>query len=168
MERWKELWKESEIVREIVEREGFIDRHDLLEQTSFGWLYSSNIRWIFMKWEWENFWNVAPRSVIVKGNSSTIYMNSHNINKSPVLKHGPRSLPVWQVFGRKPRMRNESECGTFLCTTRGRSTYLIRSVEPVWWDPKDGELCLNRVKPEETLVEARSGSDVQIDRQIWV
>ena len=35
------------------------------------------------------------------------------------------------------------------------------------WDPKDGELCLNRVKPEETLVEARSGSDVQIDRQIW-
>ena len=33
-------------------------------------------------------------------------------------------------------------------------------------DPKDGELCLNRVKPEETLVEARSGSDVQIDRQI--
>ncbi len=36
------------------------------------------------------------------------------------------------------------------------------------WDPKDGELCLNRVKPEETLVEARSGSDVQIDRQIWV
>ncbi|CAG8564567.1 13485_t:CDS:2 [Funneliformis mosseae] len=35
-------------------------------------------------------------------------------------------------------------------------------------DPKDGELCLNRVKLEGTLVEARSGSDVQIDRQIWV
>jgi hypothetical protein len=35
-------------------------------------------------------------------------------------------------------------------------------------NPKDGELCLNRVKPEETLVEARSGSDVQIDRRIWV
>ena len=35
-------------------------------------------------------------------------------------------------------------------------------------DPKDGELCLSRVKPEETLVEARSGSDVQIDRQTWV
>jgi hypothetical protein len=32
--------------------------------------------------------------------------------------------------------------------------------------PKDGELCVNRAKPEETLVEARSGSDVQIDRQI--
>ena len=40
--------------------------------------------------------------------------------------------------------------------------------ERTCWDPKDGELCLNRVKPEETLVEARSGSDVQIDRQIWV
>ncbi|KAJ3199963.1 hypothetical protein HDU67_002394, partial [Dinochytrium kinnereticum] len=40
--------------------------------------------------------------------------------------------------------------------------------EHMCWDPKDGELCLDRVKPEETLVEARSGSDVQIDRQIWV
>ena len=35
------------------------------------------------------------------------------------------------------------------------------------WDPKDGELCLKRLKPEETLVEDRSGSDVQIDRRIW-
>ena len=40
--------------------------------------------------------------------------------------------------------------------------------EHTCWDPKDGELCLNRMKPEETLVEVRSGSDVQIDRQIWV
>ena len=31
-------------------------------------------------------------------------------------------------------------------------------------DPKDGELCLSRTKPEETLVEVRIGSDVQIDR----
>ena len=36
------------------------------------------------------------------------------------------------------------------------------------WDPKDGELCLGRSKPEETLVEDRSDSDVQIDRHIWV
>ncbi|PKX93499.1 hypothetical protein P174DRAFT_235729 [Aspergillus novofumigatus IBT 16806] len=27
---------------------------------------------------------------------------------------------------------------------------------------------LPQAKPEETLVEARSGSDVQIDRRIWV
>ena len=40
--------------------------------------------------------------------------------------------------------------------------------ERMCWDPKDGELCLNRVKPGETLVEARSDSDVQIDRQTWV
>ena len=37
--------------------------------------------------------------------------------------------------------------------------------ERTCWDPKDGELCLSRMKPEETLVEVRSGSDVQIDRQ---
>ena len=36
------------------------------------------------------------------------------------------------------------------------------------WDPKDGELCLSRLKPGETLVEDRSDSDVQIDRQTWV
>ena len=50
---------------------------------------------------------------------------------------------------------------------------LVRSVgeaeqERTCWDPKDGELCLSRTKPEETLVEVRSDSDVQIDRQTWV
>ena len=40
--------------------------------------------------------------------------------------------------------------------------------EHICWYPKDGELCLNRVKPGETLVEARSDSDVQIDRRTWV
>ena len=56
----------------------------------------------------------------------------------------------------------------------GRTTVpshlLVRAVakERTRWDPKDGELCLSRMKPEETLVEVRSGSDVQIDRQTWV
>ncbi len=60
------------------------------------------------------------------------------------------------------------------------SSSVWRHHRPVWmnserseyertcWDPKDGELCLSRMKPEETLVEVRSGSDVQIDRQTWV
>ncbi|KAG8158040.1 hypothetical protein JTE90_001686 [Oedothorax gibbosus] len=43
-----------------------------------------------------------------------------------------------------------------------------RSLSAHVWDPKDGELCPDRTRPEETLVEVRSGSDVQIDRQIWV
>ena len=50
---------------------------------------------------------------------------------------------------------------------------LVRSVgeaeqERTRWDPKDGELCLSRLKSEETLMEDRSDSDVQIDRQTWV
>ena len=40
--------------------------------------------------------------------------------------------------------------------------------EHTCWDPKDGELCLNRVKPPETVVEARSGFNVQINRQSCV
>ena len=35
-------------------------------------------------------------------------------------------------------------------------------------DPKGGELCLNKVKPGETQVEACSDADVQIARMIWV
>ena len=35
-------------------------------------------------------------------------------------------------------------------------------------DPKDGELCLSRTKPEETLVEVRSNFDVQINCLTWV
>jgi hypothetical protein len=33
------------------------------------------------------------------------------------------------------------------------------------WDPKDRELWVTRTRPEETLVEVRSGTDVQIVRQ---
>jgi len=40
--------------------------------------------------------------------------------------------------------------------------------ERIRWYPKDGELCLGKTKPEETLVEVCSDSDVQIDRQTWV
>ena len=90
--------------------------------------------------------------------------------KRPVLKHGPRSLTCLRVFGWQTRARNESESWD-LCRGEHRRPDLMftdgSAVEHVCWDPKDGELCLNRVKPEETLVEARSGSDVQIDRQIW-
>ena len=36
--------------------------------------------------------------------------------------------------------------------------------EHICWDPKDGELYLNRMNPEETLVEVRRDTDVQIVR----
>ena len=63
-------------------------------------------------------------------------------------------------------MRNESDFGgIFDAPSTGQDW---SESKHICWDPKDGELCLNRVKSEETLMEARSGSDVQIDRQIWV
>jgi len=82
------------------------------------------------------------------------------------------------------KTRNESEGGADLSApsrweecfrltpglrTIGRSCVSDKRFESerTCWDPKDGELCVRRAKPEETLVEARSGSDVQIDRQIW-
>ena len=96
------------------------------------------------------------------------------------MKHGPRSLTYARVNEWKTQRRNESKrCLWQLrydpgVNSPGRSTVPSRlrvsgvETERIRWDPKDGELCLSRAKPEETLVEVRSGSDVQIDRQTWV
>ena len=53
-------------------------------------------------------------------------------------------------------------------TDRPRSSGERFELEHRCWDPKDGELCVNRSKSGETLMEDRSDSDVQIDRQICV
>ena len=96
----------------------------------------------------------------------------HNVSERPVLKHGPRSLTRARVFGCfKPERAAKTKVETSVAEgtdARTRASREGSAVERARWDPKDGELCLNRAKPEETLVEARSGSDVQIDRQIWV
>ena len=67
-------------------------------------------------------------------------------------------------------MRKESDSGwTLVAQSAGLNpTGEWSECEHACWDPKDGELCLDRVKPGETLVEARRNSDVQIDFQTWV
>ena len=96
----------------------------------------------------------------------------HNGFNRPVLKHGPRSLTRARVFGCfKPERAAKTKVETSVAEgtdARTRASREGSAVERARWDPKDGELCLNRAKPEETLVEARSDSDVQIDRRIWV
>ncbi len=71
-----------------------------------------------------------------------------------------------RVQGWQTPVRNESNSGwNVIAQSAGLNPSGERSeCEHTCWDPKDGELCLNRVKPGETLVEARSDSDVQIDR----
>ena len=51
---------------------------------------------------------------------------------------------------------------------RFRSTGKGCEFEHTWWDPKDGELFLDRVKPCESAVEARRNTDVQIVCRIRV
>ena len=48
------------------------------------------------------------------------------------------------------------------------TSHCWENAEHKCWDPKDGELCLARLKSGETLMEDRSDSDVQIDRRSWV
>lgn len=61
-------------------------------------------------------------------------------------------------------------CGTARAQSGGTGAAIAGLVhqEHTRWDPKDGELCLARTKPGETLVEVRLDSDVQIDPQSWV
>ena len=47
------------------------------------------------------------------------------------------------------------------------TSHCWENAEHKCWDPKDGELCLARLKSGETLMEDRSDSDVQIDRRSW-
>ena len=90
----------------------------------------------------------------------------------PVLKHGPRTLTRARgVRQYETRKHSEGKRGEILLVGASPADPIGRVLgveqERACWDPKDGELCLNRLKPEETLVEGRSGSDVQIDRRIW-
>ena len=75
-----------------------------------------------------------------------------------------------RVLGRKTRARTERNVLGAARRTNDRSCGFAKrfECEHICWDPKDGELYLCRAKPRETLVEARSDSNVQIDRRIWV
>ena len=56
-------------------------------------------------------------------------------------------------------------CGSASSSRLDLASAKEAQTERTSWDPKDGELCEARSKPEETLVEDCSGSNVQIDRR---
>jgi hypothetical protein len=71
--------------------------------------------------------------------------------------------------GKLQRVMKVTVVGPYGALSAGHNPSGERSeCEHTCWDPKDGELCVGRVKPRETVVEARRGSDVQIDLQICV
>jgi len=96
----------------------------------------------------------------------------------PVLKHGPRSLTRERVVGHTKPVGAVKAKAAFAAEGRSpqgaqsrrfaSTSHRAEQPELARWDPKDGELCLARSKPGETLVEDRSDSDVQIDRRSWV
>ena len=67
-----------------------------------------------------------------------------------------------------PKRTFSKRWDSFFFNREGRSTIgrpgARTRLEPerARWDPKDGDLCLSRVKPGEILVEARRDTDVQI------
>ena len=88
----------------------------------------------------------------------------------------PRDGAEPRFRSRTPSSPGSGGAGPGLAMTNGRRRLLLGGGLPAsgcvggypehkCWDPKDSELCLARMKPGETLVEVRSVSDVQIDRQ---
>ena len=124
------------------------------------------------------FWLCARRVIEETRIASNALLQSPSLCRvgrwplRPVLKHGPRSLTRARGVGQyETRKHSEGKRGEILLVGASPADPIGRVLgveqERACWDPKDGELCLNRLKPEETLVEGRSGSDVQIDRRIW-
>ena len=71
-----------------------------------------------------------------------------------------------QVVWCKTNKRNESKrCESCKSVNTCRSKFFDErfEYEHIGWDPKDGELYLERKKSGETLVEVRVDSNVQID-----
>ena len=87
---------------------------------------------------------------------------SHGASTNP---HGAMKVKAGLVVGRGgiPALRARRTTGPSRLPAEGEA-----ELERTRRDPKDGDLCLSRTKPEETLVEVRSDSDVQIDRRTWV
>ncbi len=78
---------------------------------------------------------------------------------------GGKPRGTMKVKGRSSAWGGIPPRGGGRTTGPSRTRWVEAEQERTRWDPKDGELCLSRLKPEETLVEDRSDSDVQIDRQ---
>ena len=77
-----------------------------------------------------------------------------NMCASVMVNKPGRSVKAKSCQGESPQQRPVPEMGFV--------------PEYTCWDPKDGELCLSTMKPEETLVEVGSDADVQIARRTWV
>ena len=62
-------------------------------------------------------------------------------------------------------MKVSLRCDGFPAASTRRFLLYCSEYEYNCYDPKDGELCLSRVKSGETQMEARSDTDVQIVRR---
>ena len=102
--------------------------------------------------------NVYPTRLETRTKESNMYASLRVTNPRGRNESKRRSDPSPSGGGERPARRNERNL-----SSEGRAS--AAQQERTRWDPKDGELCLSRTKPEETLVEVRSDSDVQIDRQ---
>ena len=85
----------------------------------------------------------------------------------PVWKHGPRSLVWMRDFGKSNSLIVGNLDRVYLYFDRIAGSVFPQQ-EHIYWDPKDGELYLCRVKSGEILLEARNDTDVQIVRWIHV
>lgn len=76
------------------------------------------------------------------------YMSCLEFVILPVLKHGPRSASIYRVFWWQTKGRNESDrYQPFMGAVSSVSDTCLKDARKVYaCDPKDGELCVSRLK----------------------
>jgi hypothetical protein len=139
-------------------------------------LVLSCISRLVLESRWDEFTfvvSILPERVLSRESRSVIYLTRLETRTKESNMYASHSV-LNRLEGRNESKRYDP--GHLLLTRGpGRSTDPPTSLfvdvaesERIRWYPKDGELCLGKTKPEETLVEVCSDSDVQIDRQTWV
>ena len=102
----------------------------------------------------------AERGQFARGNPPIRNVRTRferNDVEPPVLKHGPWSPTITRALGWQTRKRNESEKVRLFCYSQDRPVLIFgegSEFECVCWDPKDGELFLDKAKSREILMEA--------------
>jgi len=97
----------------------------------------------------------AAKAKVVGRNLFLMLLSLDTVGEKQGCQHHP---PTWTFIAEKER------ASVFSFNDKAKELRAEHSSKY----PKDGELCLRRMKPEETLVDARSGTDVQIVRHMWV
>jgi hypothetical protein len=139
---------------------------ELIVETSKN-LYFQKARWIFWMLDISIFWYINSTFGGLRDLCDLVVKAS--IDPSWNTDQGVKQLSKFASEKLISVMKVSSRCQTLRWQHRPSLIFYDGYEQELnCLDPKDGELCMSRVKSGETLMEARSGTDVQIVRETCV